>query len=366
MGAAPAGHQHVEAALSDSGASFQAIFAHAAIGIAQIGLDQAWLRMNDRFCQMLGYSEGELRRKTLGDITHPDHAEESRAGRRKLLAGEISSHTMEKRYIRKDGSVFWGRLTRSLVRDHDNMPQYVIAIVEDVTQRIDVERALRDSEQRLSLAQNAARLGICEWDLRTNLFTYSEEYARLYGLAPDHSPLTVDELPKHIHPDDRERVQVSIQNALERTHAWDTEYRVQWPDGSVHWLNSKGAVLLDASGRPLRSTGVTLDITERKRDEAALTEQLAFETVLSELSAMFINLPTNQVDGQIEKAQRRICEALSLDRSMLGQLQTRRTRHNTFVESGGHARQYSGHSRGFSVERPNGLGREGDLFCASG
>ena len=320
MGAAPAGHQHVEAALSDSGASFQAIFAHAAIGIAQIGLDQAWLRMNDRFCQMLGYSEGELRRKTLGDITHPDHAEESRAGRRKLLAGEISSHTMEKRYIRKDGSVFWGRLTRSLVRDHDNMPQYVIAIVEDVTQRIDVERALRDSEQRLSLAQNAARLGICEWDLRTNLFTYSEEYARLYGLAPDHSPLTVDELPKHIHPDDRERVQVSIQNALERTHAWDTEYRVQWPDGSVHWLNSKGAVLLDASGRPLRSTGVTLDITERKRIEEALTEQLRFETLLVELSATFINLPANQVDGQIKEAQKRICEALGLDRSTLGQL----------------------------------------------
>ena len=73
---------------------------------------------------MLGYSEAELRTKTLGDITHPDYTEESRAGRRQLLAGEISSHTMEKRYIRKDGTVFWGRLNRSLVRDYDGQPQY--------------------------------------------------------------------------------------------------------------------------------------------------------------------------------------------------------------------------------------------------
>jgi PAS domain S-box-containing protein len=288
MSAEATGRQYVEAVLSDGEASFQAIFAHAAIGIAQIGLDQSWMRVNSRFCQMLGYSEAELRTKKLGEITHPDHAEESRAGRRQLLAGEISSHTMEKRYIRKDGSVFWGRLNRSLVRDQDDHPKYIIAILEDVTQRIDAEQELRDSKQRLTLAQNAAHLGMCEWDLRTNLFTYSEEYARLYGLAPNHSPLTVDEVPKHIHPDDRERLQASIWNALERTHAWDTEYRVQWPDGSVHWLNSKGAVLLDASGRPYRSTGVTLDITERKRAEAELA------TNRDEIRALAARLVTAQ------------------------------------------------------------------------
>jgi PAS domain S-box-containing protein len=278
----------VEMVLSDREASFQAIFDHAALGIAQIGLDQAWLRVNNRFCQMLGYSEAELLTKTLGDITHPDHVEESRSGRRRLLAGEISSHTMEKRYIRKDGSIFWGRLNRSLVRDHHNQPQYIIAVLEDVTQRIDAERALRDSEQRLTLAQNAAHLGVCEWDLLTNVFKHSQEYARLYGLAPDHSPLTVDELPEHIHPDDRERLQASVQDALERTHSWDTEYRVQWPDGSVRWLNSKGAVLLDASGQPFRTTGVTLDITERKRAE----EELA--TSRDEIRALAARLVTAQ------------------------------------------------------------------------
>jgi two-component system, cell cycle sensor histidine kinase and response regulator CckA len=272
MNAQGTGRQHVEAAVSNGDERFQAIFAQAAVGIAQISLDKQWMLVNNRFCQMLGYSEAELRRKTLREITHPDHIDESLAGRRQLLAGEISSHTMEKRYIRKDGTVFWGRLNRSLVRDHDNLPQYIIAVLEDITERKDVERALRDSEQRLMLAQKAAHLGVCEWDLSTNVFTHSEEYARLYGLAPDHPPLSHEELPKRTHPDDRERMQASIRDALERTHAWDTEYRVLWPDGSVHWLHTKGAVFLDASGRPVRSTGVTLDITERKQAENALRE----------------------------------------------------------------------------------------------
>jgi PAS domain S-box-containing protein len=251
----------------------QAIFDHAALGIAQISLDGSWLRVNNRYCEMLGYSESELLTRKIWDITRPPDYDEVSRGRRQLLEGAISSHTMEKRFVRKDGTVFWGRLNRSLVRDQDHQPQYFIAVVEDITEKVNAELALRDSEQRLTLAQNAAHLGVCQWDLSANVLTYSEEYARLYGQSPQDPPLTLDDLPKRTHPDDRERVQASIRDALERTHAWDTEYRVLWPDGSVHWLHSKGAVLLDASGRPVRSTGVILDITEGKRAEAALHQR---------------------------------------------------------------------------------------------
>jgi PAS domain S-box-containing protein len=96
--------------------TLQAIFDQAAVGVAQIGLDGSWLRVNHRYCQMLGYSESELRTKTIWDITHPDDCAEVLSTRRQLLEGTISSHSMEKRYIRRDGTVFWGRLNRSLVR----------------------------------------------------------------------------------------------------------------------------------------------------------------------------------------------------------------------------------------------------------
>jgi PAS domain S-box-containing protein len=90
--------------------TLQAIFDQAALGVAQISLDGSWLRVNSRYCQMLGYAESELRIKRICDITHPDDSDEVLAGRRQLLEGAISSHSMEKRYIRKDGTVFWGRL----------------------------------------------------------------------------------------------------------------------------------------------------------------------------------------------------------------------------------------------------------------
>ena len=98
----------------------QAIFDHAALGIAQISLDGSWLRVNNRYCQMLGYSQSELLTRKIWDITRPPDYDEVSRGRLQLLEGAISSHTMEKRFVRKDGTTFWGRLNRSLVRDHDN------------------------------------------------------------------------------------------------------------------------------------------------------------------------------------------------------------------------------------------------------
>ena len=275
MSAEGSGRQRIEAALSESEERFQAIFAQAAVGIAQVGLDKEWLLVNNRFCQMLGYSEAELRRKTLNDITHPDDNAESVAGRRQLLAGEIFSHTMEKRYIRKDGSVFWGRLNRSLVRDHDNRPKYFVSVVEDITEKIQAERALRDSEQRLTLAQNAAQLGVWDCNLRTNITVISGEYAKLHGLAPDHALLTHEEWLELLHPEDRERVQGLLRESLEHAHFWDTEFRVVWPDGTVHWLLGKGKVFVDDFGLPVRIAGVSIDITDRKRAEEALGESEA-------------------------------------------------------------------------------------------
>jgi PAS domain S-box-containing protein len=115
-------------------------------------------------------------------------------------------------------------------------------------------------------------MGLGERDLHTNVKTISGEYAKLYGLAPDHPALTYEEWLSLIHPDDRERLETHIQASIERTGSWDTEFRVVRADGSVRWLLTKGTVFLDDSGEPVRRAGVNLDITERKQIEAALRE----------------------------------------------------------------------------------------------
>jgi PAS domain S-box-containing protein len=268
--------KRAEAALRESDQRFRAIFTQAAVGLAQTDLDGKYLLLNDRFCEIAGYTQAELQGKTFLDITHPDDREASVVKVRRLLAGEISSNKMEKRYIRKDGSIVWVTLSTSLVRDQENQPQYFTSVAEDITDRVRAERALRESEGRLALAQNAARLGIWDSDLtRRGTTTFSGEYATLYGLAPDHPPLTRNEWLGLIHPDDRERVRGLVRECIKRTHVWDSEFRVLWPDGSVHWLLGKGTVFLDDSGKPVRMAGVSFDITGRKEIESALLESEA-------------------------------------------------------------------------------------------
>jgi len=274
-----------EMALRESEERFRAIFSRAAVGIAQTSVDGKWLLLNDRLCEILGYTQAELRGKTFLEFTHPDDREVCAAAVRRLLAGEMSSHSMDMRYIHMDGSLVWARLCVSLVRDQDNRPQYFIAVVEDITNRMEAERALRDSERRLVLAESAAHLGLWDWDLRTNAHTTCGEYSQLYGLSADHPPLTYEQWLSMIHPDDRERVQSLLRESLEKTHVWDSEFRVLWPDGSVHWLLGKGTVFLDDSGRPGRLTGVNLDITERKHAEAALrASEVQYKEVFDNIS----------------------------------------------------------------------------------
>jgi PAS domain S-box-containing protein len=146
MSTAAAGHRIAYASLNERAEPLQEIFSQAAVGIAQIGLDCQWLLVNKRYCEMLGYSETELREKNVMEITHPDDWEQDRMVQRQLMSGEASSCSIEKRYIRKDGSVYWSRLHRSLVRDRENRPKYFIAIVEDITKQKEAEEAARHSE----------------------------------------------------------------------------------------------------------------------------------------------------------------------------------------------------------------------------
>jgi PAS domain S-box-containing protein len=153
--------------------------------------------------------------------------------------------------------------------------QVIQAIAADVafaTERQQAELALRDSEQRLTLAQDAANLGIWDCDLSTKVTTFSGEYARLHGLAPDHPPLNHGEWLSGVHPADRESLLGLLKESIEQTRVWDAEFRYLWPDGSTHWLHGKGKVLVDDSGLPVRMTGVTFDFTARKQAEAALRE----------------------------------------------------------------------------------------------
>src|SRR5262245_24772601 len=133
-------HKKIKA-LRDSGARFRATFENAAVGIACVAEDGCWLEVNQRLCDIVGYSREELMTKTFGDITHPDDLESDWNQARRLLAGEIENYSMEKRYYRKDGSIVWVNLTVSLARKADGSPDYFVSVVEDISARKRLEEA---------------------------------------------------------------------------------------------------------------------------------------------------------------------------------------------------------------------------------
>ncbi len=115
---------------------------HAPIGLALVNPDGRWLRVNPALCALVGYSEDELLEHTFQNITHPDDLETDLAYVRQMLAGEIATYQMEKRYIRKDGTLVWVLLSVSLVRDNAGWPLYFIAQIQDIDVRKQTEDAL--------------------------------------------------------------------------------------------------------------------------------------------------------------------------------------------------------------------------------
>lgn len=134
--------------LRGSEARFKATFEQAAVGIAHVALDGGFLRVNQKFCEIVGYDLDEMLKLTFQDITHPDDLDADLAYVRKLLAGQIATYSMEKRYFKKDGNITWINLTGSLVHTLTGDPDYFIAVVDEITERKVVQQALRESERK--------------------------------------------------------------------------------------------------------------------------------------------------------------------------------------------------------------------------
>ena len=142
----------------------------------------------------------------------------------------------------------------------------------DITELRDAQEALRTSEERLRLALQAAHIGIFEWNIQTGVNSWTPELEAMYGLPPGGFGGTQKVFESLVHPDDRAGVIELIDRSLKSGQSVKGEWRVLWPDGSVHWIAGRWQVFMDPSGEPSRMIGVNGDVTERKRSEERLRE----------------------------------------------------------------------------------------------
>jgi PAS domain S-box-containing protein len=152
-------------------------------------------------------------------------------------------------------------------------------LFKDISDRKRAEAELRESAERLRLAQEAGRIGAFEWNLQTGVNTWAPQLEELYGLPAGSFGRTQTAWENLLHPDDRAGVVERVNETLETGEPGEAEFRVVWPDGSVHWLTGRWQAFKDASGAPLRLTGVNIDITERKRAEDRLRQAQKLESL---------------------------------------------------------------------------------------
>jgi PAS domain S-box-containing protein len=261
-------YKRAEKALKESEQRFASSFRDAAIGMALVGLDGRWLQVNPAMCRIVGYPEEELLDKTFQDVTHPDDLDADLEHVRRMLAGEIDTYGMEKRYVHREGHVVWGLLGASLVRDDEGEPLYFIAQIQDITGR------KRAEGERLRLAEHVRRLlestdeGIYGIDLQGTCTFANRAAARMLGYEPE------ELLGRHVHetihhtradgspyPDE----ECPIYRAFR-------EVRGVRVEGEVLWRSDGTALPVEYSSYPVVEGGrlegaiVTfVDATERKR-----------------------------------------------------------------------------------------------------
>lgn len=208
---------------------FRATFEQAAVGIAHLSPDGHWLRVNQRLCKMLGYSREELLELTFQEITYPDDLHKDLEQIQHLLAGDVSSYSLEKRYRRRDGEVFWANLSATLVRHTNGSPNYFISVVEDITLRKEQEQALHQAATVFSSTQEAVAIV----DSRRRVIASNPAFSTITGLS---APQAVGK-----------RLPLYPGNSVERAR-----YRTLWRkvEQSGHWQGELNGTRQDGSPFP--------------------------------------------------------------------------------------------------------------------
>jgi PAS domain S-box-containing protein len=249
---------------------FRLTFEQAAVGMSYSDLSGCFNRVNRKLADFLGYSAAELLGMNYRDVTHPDDLPSNVRELEELIHGQRDLFIREKRYIRKDGSVIWGKVSSSVLRRSDGSPLYLFGVIEDISDRKRTEEEVRLSRERLNLALAAAHAGSFDWDIGNNRIQWSPELQQLYGICPGEFDGSFETWLSLVFPDDRHWLTTAVNEAL-RTGDFDAEYRIKRPsDGHVRWVSARAKVLLDQSGRPSHVLGINVDITDRKQAEEAL------------------------------------------------------------------------------------------------
>ena len=305
--AAEVDRRRVAETMRESEERFSATFSQAAVGIAHVALDGRFLRINQKFCDILGYAQAEVLERTLESLTHNEDLEANRESDRRILAGEISTCSTERRFRRKDGSLVWANLTVSVVRDL-NGPKYVISVIEDISARKAAELHMRELssviEQTADSVVITDRRGIIQYV--NPAYEAVTEYARDETIGKSLQALDTGQHDKAFF----DRMWATILNG----QAFRDRFINRKKDGSLYYEEKTITPLKNHDGHITHFVSTGKDITERVLAEEALrASEERFRGVVQSIPLSIHTIDSNGRITSINRAGLRMLGAKKED-----------------------------------------------------
>jgi PAS domain S-box-containing protein len=223
------------------------------VGISIVDIETGRIRFaNAECCRIVGFTFEQLRAGGISflELTHPDDRESNRLQHERLLAGEIDRYQADKRYLRQDGSVVWGRVIVNPVRDAASSLKWFCAVVEDIT-------ATKILESQLAAAEKLAGFSTF------NLIVEADDHPRNSATT---SPPSLRDMLSRVHPEDKDALETAIRRAIAKRTGYTRDYRVIDKDGATHWVRGMGSCVYNPSDGGIHLVGSTIDVTATRLD----------------------------------------------------------------------------------------------------
>ena len=270
--------------------------------------------VNHAFLIKTGYTEDEVIGKSadnLGLFMQPE--------KQLIIADELEKmgyiHNCELKIKTKTGNTLDGLFSGEIIESQNK--KYFLTVMTDITDIKQAENELKQTSTRLALATRTGGVGVWDFDLVNNILTWDDQMFALHGVCKENFNVNYETWMACTHPDDVVQGDEEMQMAIRGEKEFDTDFRVVWPDGSIHNIRALATVQRDQSGIAHHVIGTNWDFTVQKQSEEALLKHTKLQKILMDMASRYINIPIEQVNDTINESLKSIGEFVSADRSYI-------------------------------------------------
>ncbi|PWE00088.1 PAS domain S-box protein [Marinilabilia rubra] len=305
----------IEENLKESETLFRTVFENASAGVCLIGLDGRFLKVNQRFRELLKYENDELKGLHFNDLTHSDDKEIGSSMIQKLIAGDLENAIYEKRYLTKSGEVLYALVSMALLQNEKHEPQYFIVYLQDITRQKNTEIKLREQEfQSRNLANSGFAL-LWKANTEKQCIYFNEPWLNFTGRTLEEE--IGFKWTENVHPEDVKGCLEIFTSAFDKRESFDMEYRIRHVSGEYRWIRDLGTPNYNTQGEFVGYIGHCFDITESRRTEENLRRSYEIQKITAQISTSFVEATSKNFDSKISKALAELGVFYKVDRAYL-------------------------------------------------